>query len=224
MISWYWFVKLYVHCVFLVIKKCSKRIDIGFALDASGSMGSRSFAKEREFVIDMLKQFDLSREETNAGVIVYSLHSKLVIKLNEFYDLERFRKALNTRSPWKTGRQVARMRHKWMNHQTRIDRALRMASFEFFTKHNGDRPNVRNVLIFLTDGIQNPPAKRPLEYFARPLLNNKVNIIAVGFGKSQRDELLKIASGEDYTLSYKGGVEVLEKAVGEIVDRICNCK
>ena len=187
-------------------------------------MGNRSFSRERKFVIDMLKQFDLSREETNAGVIVYSLDPKLVIKLNEFYDLDEFEKALNARSPWKKPRQAYKMKVKWMNHKTRIDRALVMAKSELFTGQNGNRAGVRDVLIVLTDGRQNPPAERPLISYAQPLLDSNVNIISVGFGKAKREELLKISSGPDYTLSYKGGVEVLERAVWEILEKICNCK
>ena len=187
-------------------------------------MGKQSFNREREFVIDMLKQFDLSQTETNAGVIVYSLDPKLVIKFNEFYTLGEFERALKARTPWKSYKEVLKMKEKWMNDKTRIDRALAMAKSELFLTKNGNRAGVRDVLIFLTDGIQNPPAERSLELYAKPLLDSKVNIISVGFGAAKKEELLKISSGPEYTLSYNGGVEVLEKAVVEILEKLCNCK
>ena len=118
-------------------------------------MGKQSFNREREFVIDMLKQFDLSQTETNAGVIVYSLDPKLVIKFNEFYTLGEFERALKARTPWKSYKEVLEMKEKWMNDKTRIDRALAMAKSELFLTKNADnkqsRPLLRQNIILLNN-------------------------------------------------------------------------
>ena len=111
-----------------------------------------------------------------------------------------------------------------MNEYTRIDLALTMAEKDLLTAANGDRQDVRNALIFLTDGQQKPPAQFSLEHYAKPLKDDNVNIIAVGFGRANESELAKIASSPELVLSYKGGVEVLKEAVGEIVQKLCNCK
>ena len=39
---------------------------------------------------------------------------------------------------------------------TRIDRALRLAQAELFEPENGGRPDVKDILILLTDGTQTP--------------------------------------------------------------------
>ena len=207
---------------FTVVKQCSKKIDLGFVLDASGSIGRKVYEKVKTFTTDLLAQFDLSQSMTNAGVIVYSTAPKLVIKMNEFYDLKEFSKALSDRTPWPA--RGVKLSPPWMNEFTRIDQALILARDELFTVANGDRHDVRNALIFLTDGKQQPQAQRSLDYYAQPLKDDDVSIIAVGFGNANESELAKIASGPEFVLSYEGGVEVLGKAVGEIVDKLCNCE
>ena len=111
-----------------------------------------------------------------------------------------------------------------MNGYTRIDLALTLARDELFSAANGDRKNVRNALIFLTDGKQNPPANHSLEHCANLLKKDNVHMIAVGFGKALKSELAKIASGPEFVLSYNESVEVLKEAVGEIVQKLCNCE
>ena len=195
---------------------------MGLVLDASGSIGNKTYVSVKTFATDLLKQFQLSESETHAGVIVYSTVPKLVIKMNEFYDLEKFSTALSDRTPWPP-REV-KLDPEWMGGFTRIDLALTLARKKLFTAANGDRRDVRNALIFLTDGEQKPQAQYSLEHYANPLKKDKVHMIAVGFGKALKSELTKIASGPEFVLSYKGGVEVLKEAVGEIVQKLCNCE
>ena len=169
---------MYLYFCFTVFKKCSERIDVGLVLDASGSIGNKTYVSVKTFATDLLQEFQLSESETNAGVIVYSTVPKLVIKMNEFYDLQKFSKALSNRTRWPAGVTL------WMNGYTRIDLALTLARDELFSAANGDQKNVRNALIFLTDGKQNPPANHSLEHYANLLKKDNVHMIAVGFGKA----------------------------------------
>lgn len=197
-------------------------IDFGFALDASGSIGKETFEKVKRFVKELLTNFNLSPMETRAGVIVYSTVPRLVIKMNEFYNLQHFFNAFSRRTYWQNRKIPQKL--KWMGGFTAIDKALIMAQKELFTVENGDRPEVRNTLIFLTDGKQNPAAFHSLDYYSRTLKEANINIMAVGFGKAIKSELKKIASGQEFVFSYQGGAEVLKKAVEDIVLKICNCK
>lgn len=193
---------------------------MGFALDASGSIGETTFQLVRAFVTDTLEHFKLSADETNAGVIVYSTGPRLVIKLNEYYNLGKFSRALAQRTPWPKPFNIS-----WMNGYTRIDRALEMAKQELFNERNGDRRNVPNALIFLTDGEQKPKAPLgALEHYSKPLIKDNTRIFAVGFGKAVVSELRNISSSPQNVFSYQGGAEVLKNAVGEIVTQLCNCK
>ena len=207
---------------FTVVKQCSKRSDLGFVLKASGSIGQKIYEMVRKFTTDLLAQFDLFQSMTNAGVIVYNTAPKLVIKMNEFYDLKKFTKALSDRTPWPA--RGVELTPPWMNEYTRTDLALTMAEKDLFTTANGDREHVQNALIFLTDSEQKPSPQYSLEHYAKPLKDDNVNIIAVGFERELKSELAKIASGPEFVLSYDGGIEVLEKTVGEIVDKLCNYK
>ena len=177
----------------------------------------------REFATGLLEQFHLSKSETNAGVIVYSSEPRLVIKLNEIYEIEKFKKELKDRTPYPKN---YRKRLPWMRSKTNIDKALTLAKDELFTSTNGDRRDVRNVLVFLTDGMQDPKLEpgKFLEDFSQPLKDDGATIIAVGFKKADRKELAKIASSPELVLDNTGGVEVLTRAVNDIVEKICNCK
>ena len=172
--------------------------------------------------MDLVRMFQLSPRETHAGVIVYSTVPKMVIKMNEIYELDTFASELSRRTSWPSRRKP--LDTKWMDGYTRIDEALNMVNEQLFTVANGDRPDVRNALIFLTDGKQEPAAAHELDHYSKPLKDAKVTIVAVGFGAAAKKELKKIASAPELVLSYKGGVEVLEKAVQDIVEKLCNCK
>ena len=80
--------------------QCTIKIDLGFALDASGSIGNVTFYDVRKFTTNILKKVDFSKTKTHAGVIVYSTEPKLVIKLNQFYDLNKFSNYLTDETPW----------------------------------------------------------------------------------------------------------------------------
>ena len=102
-----------------------------------------------------------------------------------------------------------------------------MAHEELFLEKNGDRPDVRNVLVVLTDGKQKPalPKNESLADYSKPLTDAKVEIMAVGFGSASKSELEKIASSKQNVRFYTGtAAEALTKAVEGIIEKLCNCK
>ena len=86
-------------------------------------------------------------------------------------------------------------------YQTRIDKALKVANDELFSTENGARPNVRKVLLLVTDGNQNPPPPKfdglekvfPPHEVAKALHDKNISIYAVGIGrKVERSQLESI--------------------------------
>ena len=56
-----------------------------------------------------------------------------------------------------------------------------MARDQCFSPANGDRPNVRNIAIMITDGLPYPPSRRqPAIDMARSLREKGVSVIAIG--------------------------------------------
>ena len=196
---------------------CTKFADFGFLLDSSASIGSpRLFRFQTQFlkaVLDNFKELYASSDgNIRAGVIVYGSEAKLEIKLNDFSDIESFKAALDEKIKYK-GASL-----------TRIDLALDMANKELFTEENGDRPNVQNYLVLITDGRQNSGM-----YFvdmalvprnAVPLWNRNITIFTVGVARARRAQLRSIA-GKQGTSIYTTKMEYLKEAVDDIVPKHC---
>ena len=195
---------------------CKRTADIAFLLDQSSSIGSQSnFRLETKFVKDVLNKYtgDGRPHYIRAGVIKYGEKAELTIKLNDFKNMTKLKATIDRRVKFEASK------------RTRIDLALRMANKQFFTKKNGDRPEAPNVLILITDGIQNSGDWRRdnvelVPYFARPLWKNNVTIIAVGVAKAQIAQLKRIAGAKGKVI-YRKRLTGLTSAVEEITPVEC---
>lgn len=78
---------------------------------------------------------------TRIGVVIYSLEAQNLFYLNSFSSLDQIKNAIMT-APYKGS-------------YTNTSGGIRAMTFEQFTEDNGDRPNVPNVAIVITDGIAN---------------------------------------------------------------------
>ncbi|CAF4631997.1 unnamed protein product, partial [Rotaria magnacalcarata] len=47
-------------------------MDLGFVLDASGSIGATDFQKQRVFVGQLLRQVNVGPNKTHVGIVKYS--------------------------------------------------------------------------------------------------------------------------------------------------------
>ena len=188
---------------------------MGFLLDQSSSIGGPAkFRFETSFVKDVVDKFSDGQNDhqIRAGVIKYGEESELLIKLDEFKDLKRFKNALDQRAKFKGSR------------LTRIDRALEMANKQLFTIENGDRPGVPNYLILVTDGRQNSGIW-DIDYnliprFAKPLWDRNITIAAIGVAQARLEQLKEIA-GPHGSAIYKERLQDLEQAVDEIIPMQC---
>ncbi len=85
---------------------------------------------------------------------------------------------------------------------TFINRALALADTDMYTAASGDRPDVPDVLVVLTDGNQTPELKAQypsLEDAAKKLRSRGITIVAVGVGdKLENNNLKAMATSENY--------------------------
>ena len=107
-------------------------MDIGFVLDASGSV-EEHYKKEKRFVQQLATAFDISKEGSRAGVIQFSDDAELSIPLSAYTDAESFNMAVEKLS--------------YPMYRTRIDLALKMARDELFDPKNGARPDKKKVWV-----------------------------------------------------------------------------
>lgn len=85
------------------------------------------------------------------------------------------------------------------------------------------RPNVPKVMVFFTDGGQSTdPGFVPIEIAMRPLIEQKVQIIVVGIGKSiDTNQLYTLASQKGRDVTQVSSFNDLEKLKNSFAQTIC---
>lgn len=68
--------------LFILDTKCKTAIDLGFLLDASGSIRPEELPDIIRFVNKVLERFDVSRGGTHVGAITFSSSSDLLFRFN----------------------------------------------------------------------------------------------------------------------------------------------
>ena len=169
------------------IKRCEIVADIGIIVDSSGSL-RKEFHKEINFVRELAKDFTVTAGGVNLGVVTFSYYAKLTIKLSDNSDTASFLEAT---------KKIPLMRS-----QTYIDRALQVADAELFNEENGDRRDVPNFIVLLTDGKQTKSVFATSPSFqAAKLRDRGVTIFAIGIGRSVDEiELASIAGSPENML------------------------
>ena len=182
-------------------------VDIGYILDSSGSL-SAHYDTEKMFLKELAESFGVNTD-SRAGVVTFSSHAELSIKLNDHFDLASFNRAVDEIPLMDLG--------------TRIDRSLKVAHKQLFSTSNGARQGIPKILFLLTDGSQSKendsedPAK-----IADEMRSEGIRIIAIGIGINvDQNALEDIAGGKSDTFSAKSFNELISK---EFIKRVVNKK
>lgn len=112
-----------------------------FVLDGSGSIKSDRFGKVKELAITIVEQLEIRIDRTRVGVIYYSDYAIFAFNLIKYTVRQDLAEAIN--------------RISFIGNRTNTADALHMLWSVAFTEQNGDRPNVRNIAIVITDGASN---------------------------------------------------------------------
>ena len=165
---------------------CEADVDIGFLIDGSGSIrdanpADRSFDNWNlllQFVANVIDR--LPRSGTRVGAVLFSDRGELLFRLNQYSDLADARDAI--------------LRTRYPGANTNTSGGLYVARSQLFNVNNGDRPNVPNLLIAITDGKSTFDSERTIP-IAEDLRRDGVQIVAVGITNSvDENELRGISS------------------------------
>ena len=189
-------------------KTCKDQADVAFVVDSSGSIGSRDFQREKEFVKALASEFRISPSDTQTGLICYSDYATVLAKFGDYTRISDFKKAVD-RLPRMGGR-------------TRIDLALKVAATELFTERKGGRRGNAKILFILTDGKQTKVQEAtPLNEAVKPLKNAGVRVYAVGIGSNvDGEELRSMVDNDRDVLRVDDFKELVFKAQ-EIAGQTC---
>lgn len=167
----------------LFVTVCKARVDLGFIVDGSGSVGRANFIRCLNFIKNLVSSFAISPRNSRVGILLYSSR---VIPVFSFGQYKRLRGVL---------RAISRI--KYPSGGTKTGQALSYSRRYLFA-----RSNRRKVLILMTDSKSYDKVGRP----AAVLRNMGVEVFALGVGKRfSMKQLTQIASNRRhiFTANFK---------------------
>ena len=159
------------------ILDCESGLDLLFVLDSSGSVGSSNFANLRNFVVDVIAQFEIRANSTRVGVIRYASSAAIVIQLGSINNVQQLTTAINNIAFTGGG--------------TSTHAALDLFPTAFVNARINE--GTPRVVILITDGLSNNPTLTAEA--ATRVHNENIIVYAVGIGSNVNEvELQAIAS------------------------------
>ncbi|CAL8381391.1 unnamed protein product [Boreogadus saida] len=187
-------------------QKCkSGPVDLVFIIDSSRSVRPHEFETMRKFMIDILDTLDIGADATRVGVIQYSSQVLNEFSLKTHFKTEAMVKGINEIIPLAQG--------------TMTGLAIKYTMNVAFTPEAGDRPQVPNVAVIVTDGR---PQDRVAEVAAEAR-EKGIEIYAVGVARADMTSLRAMASPpfedhvflvESFDLIHQLGLQFQDKLCG----------
>ncbi|KAK6961154.1 collagen alpha-1(XIV) chain, partial [Biomphalaria glabrata] len=164
------------------------RADLVFVIDSSTSVTETNFDKILSFVKDLLSKTDIDSGDVRVGLITYSNEVS-----QEFYLNSAF-----------TKREILELVDdvKYNFGSTNTAEALEIMRNVMFSPEKGDRADVSNIAIVLTDGVSAVNAERTVPN-ARLAHDDGIHIFTIGVGLSDTRELEGIATPPASQNSFK---------------------
>ncbi|XP_013407529.1 collagen alpha-1(XII) chain isoform X1 [Lingula anatina] len=164
---------------FVIFTVCMTQADIIFILDGSSSVKAADFAKQLQFIKSLVGKFGVGPNAVKVGVLQYSTNTVQEFNLNTHSTEAAILAA------------VDRIKQKKGGTNTAV--ALSTARTSSFTAAKGDRPNVPNIVIVMTDGKSNNMAATARE---ANRLRNIASVFAIGVGSNVRTAELKAMAND----------------------------
>ena len=174
---------------------CSALLDLCILIDSSGSIRDNNpsdgsydnWELMLQFVSQVVGRFDVGLDKTRIGAVVFSEDARLEFGLDTFDnagDMMNAVKAIN-----------------YIGMTTNTPLALETIKNQCFGGA-GDRPDARNLLLTVTDGIPFPPDRfDPAVAMAQELRDSGISTLAVGITDMIDEDFLKELSGKRGTQS-----------------------
>ncbi|TSK14749.1 Tudor domain-containing protein 1 [Bagarius yarrelli] len=161
----------------------AQAVDLVFVLDGAGSVGKDNFVYMKEFVRSTSVHFDINRDLTQIGLVVYSRSPVSVFELDTHASGSAVLKAVDEAS--------------YLGGKASIGSALLHVHSHSLTVAKGARPGVHKVIVVLTDGTGAEDAAVP----AQKIRDDGVSVFVIGTGDVQQEHLLRIAGSKDHIIT-----------------------
>ena len=197
------------------LKTCENQIDLCLIIDSSGSIrdnnprdGSHdNWELQLTFLSDLIKSFDIGRDATRVGAIVFSEQVDLVFPLNGYDNMNDVQERIES---------IA-----YLGQTTNTPEALVQTRLRCFSAANGDRPDISNLAVMVTDGVPFPPNRRdPAIAEAKALRDSGVKMVAIGITNVIDKDFLKEMSSAPQIEGQNFFTAVDFQELGAIVDTV----
>ncbi|XP_071136869.1 matrilin-3-like [Mytilus edulis] len=168
--------------------------DIVFLVDRSGSVKIQNFRRGLNFIKDFAKHYTIGHNNVQIGVVTFANTVRKEIGLNQYSN----RQALNTA--------MDRIQYDDV-HGTHTSTALQYILDHSFNNKSGERPNVPNFLIVITDGRAGPLEFRPNKEAAQ-LHQTNIETFSIGIGNMNPSELRLIGTDDKHVYTVKDHLDL----------------
>lgn len=190
------------------VEGCEGEMDVVFLVDTSGSIREKNFKKIRSFLGDLVFSLDVDTGDIHVGMVSFADDEKLIFDLDEYNDRVDMRDAIN-------GMEYTRG-------TTNTAAGLKYVRERLFNGRGGDRRDVNNVIVILTDGNSNEKEKTVTEAMAAKADGIHIITMALG-GWLDEYELRAIASDPWKTnLIEVTSYQLLPDFIDQIRNLVCN--
>ncbi|CAG2243892.1 unnamed protein product [Mytilus edulis] len=184
-----------------------KPADIYFVMDSSSSIGRQNYKKQKSFLVNLVRKFDIGSDKTRVGVIPFSNDYRVAVPLGLINDIGGLSKAIHN-IPYTRG-------------GTHTAAALKYVK-NFGFASGTSRQNAAQIVIVLTDGYSRDPESTKHE--AKKLHDAGINTFVIGIGDGiDMEELRSIASEpNDKHLFLVDDFNALDSIKDLLVSRACD--
>ncbi len=199
--------------------KCESKVDLCLIIDSSGSIrdnnpDDRSYDNwilQLEFLSTLVGAFDIGPDATRVGAVVFSEQVILEFSLDTFTSVSDIKNAIESIN--------------YLGQTTNTPAALTKTRTDCFGG-SGNRPDVDDLAIIVTDGVPFPPNRRdPAIAEAQALRDSDVTMIAIGVTDVIDPEFLKAMSSppqqEDKNYFIAASFTALTEIAKTVVEGTC---
>ena len=124
--------------------------------------------------------FTIGPDATKVGAVVFSEQVRLAFSLDTYTDAQSIKDAI--------------LGLAYLGQTTNTPEGLRVTREQCFNQGNGDRPNVQNLAIFISDGVPFPPERKDPAIREAEALRGVATVIAIGVTNVIDRDLLQTIS------------------------------
>ena len=153
------------------------KVDFYFVIDSSSSIGKHNFQYVREYIVQLVSSLPIGQDNVRVGLITYNKFVNELIRFDQFDDKQELIDYV--------------LKIPYNGRGTFTNKAITWAAENGMIPEKGDRPDVPNFIIVLTDGKAKDDVR-----VGSPGLQEKGMVVVIGVGDKIREKELITISGD----------------------------